>query len=155
MLNWKVVVTAIILLGIIAFFISTQNPVQEFFKFVQEKIDSIFGHTVAEERNISFSLTAEYGNISFEDDVNITINPIIFSADINKMNIETSDTVIMEFSGSGRISGMNLSLDGITNNIKISNSSMVFNRASLKSEAAFTELTIGKLELKELKLKKT
>jgi len=152
MFDWKIIVTVIILLGIIAFFISTQTSVQEFFKFVKENVYSFFGEVV-EERNISFSLVAEYDNISFKDDVNITIHPIIFSANIRDMNIETSDTVNMDFSGSGKISGRALSLDGTTNKVEIANSSMTFRKASMKSESTFTKLIIDNLELKELKLR--
>lgn len=152
MFDWKIIVTVIILLGIIAFFISTQTPVQEFFKSIKDSILSFLGYTVVEERNVSFSITTEYDSISFKDEINITIHPIIFSANTSDMSIETSDIVNMDFSGSGKIAGRTLVLDGTTNKIEIANSSMTFNKASVKAETTFTKLTIDDLELRELKI---
>ena len=153
MFDWKLILTVIILLGIMAFFISTQAPVQDFFKSIKDKLYSFIGYMAVEEKNISFSLVAEYDNIQFKDDINITIYPIIFSANIRDMDIETSDTVGMDFSGSGIIVGKSLSLDGITDRVEIANSSMTFKRASVNANSTFTELIIDNLELEELKLR--
>jgi hypothetical protein len=150
MFNWKLIVTVIILLGIVAFFAYTQPSVQGFFVSVKDKIFSFMGRT--EERNISFSLVAEYSNISFKDSVNMTIQPVLFSADIRYMNIRTSDTIAMDFSGSGMIEKNSLRLDGVTNNIEIGNSSIALNEASVVSNCTFNSLVIENLELKELML---
>ena len=61
MFNWKIIVTVVIIFCIIAFFLSTQTSVQEFFKFAKEKIYAFFGKAV-EEGYISFSLVAGYDN---------------------------------------------------------------------------------------------
>ena len=105
-----------------------------------------------EERNISFSLVAEYSNISFKDSVNITIEPILFSANIRYMNIRTSDTISMDFSGSGEIYENSLRLDGVSNNIEIANSSIALNEASVISNCTFNTLLIEGLVLDELLL---
>jgi hypothetical protein len=152
MFNWKLIVTVIILLGIIAFFIYTQAPVQDFFKSVSEQLFSFLGHRVVVERNISFSIVTDYESISFKDAVNITMQPVTFSANINNMKIDSRDAVNIDFSGSGKISGRILSLDGTTDRIEVANSSMAFESASLKSEATFNELTIDNMELNELRI---
>ncbi len=150
MFNWKLIVTVIILLGIVALVTSTQTSVQDFFSSVTDRLFSIIGSS--EERNISFSLVAEYSNISFKDSANITIEPILFSADIRYINIRTSDTIAMDFSGSGEIYGNSLRLDGVTDNIEIANSSIALNKASVISNCTFNSLVIEGLELKELLL---
>jgi hypothetical protein len=153
MFNWKLIVTVIIILGIVAYFISTETSVQGFFKSMKDRLYAFIGYTATEERNISFSLTAEYGNISFKDDVNLTIQPVSFSAGMTYMNIETSDTVSMDFSGTGEISGRSLNLDGFIYKLEIANSSMTFKKASIESASSFEKLIIDKLELDKLELR--
>lgn len=154
LLDWKLIATVIILLGIIAVALSMHPAMSDFVDRVFERFFELTPAT-SPERNISFILSSdEYVDLNFKgQNINIVLKSDNFSAELSTGKIESSNNVsITGAEVSGYVTGKNIFFEGDFSRIGLEGTTISFDSGHIKANATFESLLIENLELAKLEL---
>ena len=145
--------TVVIILGIMAVALYSSPPVAYFFHNMRDRIFGVV--PVQTQMNVSFSLTSgEYKDIVFrQQNIEIIIDPLSFSAELDTGNIKTDSRVQIRFIGSGSIRGRELILDGSFENLVAEGLNL--KSGKIKANSTFDTMHIINMSLVKLNLEGT
>ena len=155
MLDWKIIVTIIVTLGLVMGYVGTNPAVSGFFDVVGDKFSAFTGDSTP--RNIEFGLGADkYSDLEFTAKVPIDFVVTGYTeASLKTGNLKTNKTVgIYGFKGTGSIKSNTLTLDGKMTKVELPEITVSV-QETVKSTSTFTSLSAKNLSVKELKIEKT
>jgi len=152
-MNKKHIISILITLVILLVLVSRTTEVSNFFGDIGDVASDIIPSNVI--RNVSLSLTLDnYDKTEyFANNVNIILNPKLFSAKIGSGSIESSDQItITNYTGSLIIQPNTIIFDGNFQDIEIDKSAIKFQGESIKGNSSFDNLVIENLEINKFSM---
>ena len=155
--DWKIIATLIVVFVALAALIGTSTPVGNFFESIKEKFNIGPLVNTAAKGNIEFYLSWDnYKDVVIDNKqtLNMTVNSANFVASIGNGNLNlTEKTVtVVNFKGTGNITGNEINLDGKYGKIVIEGFGEFYN-GTLKASTLFNETSIENPTFAKLDLK--
>ena len=144
--DWKIIATLIVVFIALAVIIGTSTPVGNFFASIKEKFNIGPIVNTNSKGSIEFYLTWDnYSDVVIDNKqtLNITVNSenFVASIGIGNLNLTEKTVSIVNFKGTGNITGNEVKLDGKYSKIIIEGFGEFYN-GTIKASGLFNEMSV-------------